>query len=483
MSAELIKAIQKAAHKEKLQRFNGLVEGSRATVAQQGVINAVLNRTHLVVDVRAGNRAGKSLTACKILATMLREDPDGSWQRPAHWKGPLLLILLARQTRQAEESLLPKLVAHLEPDSYQVHRVGGLLNKLVMKKTGSVLLFFSHHNVREAQQAVQSFDAHGVFIDELPKDPMLIEECILRVNVQKGVVCLTYTPKQPAPKVKKFLENLPDSQRIRLPLTPLDNPAIDEVSRQTMLATAASQGKAHLATVMEGAWATGENNVYNYNDDTCHVELPASYSPQTWRHVASVDPGSASATGIVVAANQPGTPRWLVVHASYVEGVRDPAELVRQVEARLAPYRIVRRIYDSSAAWYEGAARAAGFSYMPVMNKANRKLDMIAATNTALGTRVLLTDGAQPLAEELSTASWSETAAEKISHAHEYHTADALNYLIDLLPPPDLSSQEETQAGPVDHLQRVWQAHHAPKKSQQQGKTVPMRRSRAWLTR
>jgi hypothetical protein len=439
MANNLVSALQTLAHQDKVLRFNGLVPGSRPTVKQQELLTAILDREALVLDCRSGNRAGKSLTMSKALSIMFAEDAAHPWRRPEHWRGPLLLLVVGRQSKQLEESILPKITAHLEPGSFGEKKNGNVLQKLVNHKNGNVILFFSHHDVKGAAQAVQSFDAHFAAIDELPSDPLLIEEVMQRVYVQKGCVSLTYTPKIPAPKVKKFIENLPPSKVKHINLSPLDNPAIDEETKQTIISTAQAQGAGHMATVLQGAWMVGNRQVFTYDPSAHMINLPQHYHMQTWRHVLTVDPASASATGVLVTAEDPTTGAWLVVHASYVEE-REPAALVQKVEAIAKPYRIMRRIYDSAATWFDGSARAAGFRYMPIDHKAGRKIELIQNVNTAFGNKIFLTPLAESLEEELLSAQWSESAKENVAHGHEYHISDCLQYFLDLAPMKEMAS-------------------------------------------
>jgi hypothetical protein len=478
-SANLVSALHALAHQDRVLRFNGLVPGSRPTAKQQELLDAILNREALVINCRSGNRAGKSLTLCKALATMFTEDPAHPWRRPSNWVGPLLLLVLGRQSKQLEDSILPKILAHVPQGTCgNPKRNGNVIQKLVNEKNGNTILFFSHHEVRGAAQGVQSFDAHFAAIDELPSDPMLIEEVMQRVYVQKGCMALTYTPKIPAPKVKKFLENLPDDKVKHINLSPLDNPAIDEQTKQTILSTAMAQGANHMATVIEGAWMVGDRQVFTYDPSQHMIEIPQHYHPQTWRHVLTVDPASASATGVLVTAEDPNTGAWLVVHASHIEE-REPAALVQKVEAIATGYRITRRIYDSAATWYEGTARAAGHRYMPIDHKAGRKVELIQNVNLALGTKLFLTPAAEALEEELQSAQWSESARENIAHGHEYHLPDCLQYFLELMPP-----REHGPAPEFPSYHAAIRAHNHPaNKPEAKSRCRSIRSSRQWLRR
>jgi hypothetical protein len=438
---------------------------------------------YLLANGMVTHNSGKTSTIAKAFGVMLREHPEGGWQRPEHWKGPLQLLALGRLSKQVDESIWPRIRAHLEPDTFKEVKIGNALQKVV-HDNGNSILFFSHHNPRQAQQAVQSFTSHFAWVDELPSEWALLEELQKRVAKNKGGVVLTATPKIPAPKVRKALEGIPAHEKIEIPLGTLDNPAMDEKAKQTLIDLARAQGEAHLNTVLYGAWMVGDRQVFTYDPAQHMVNLPEHYHMQTWRHVLTVDPASASATGVLVTAEDPATGAWLVVHASYVEE-REPAALVQKVEAIAKHYRIVRRIYDSAATWFDGSARAAGFRYMPIDHKAGRKIELIQNVNIALGNRIFLTPGAEELEEELQSAQWSESARENISHGHEYHISDCLQYFLDLVPIREATS---SFVAPTYHA--AIRAHNAPKGTPSERDTSSPKRitrcksirsTRAWL--
>ena len=428
--ANIAQAIAGLKDKEFLDSFDPLRVGSRPTAQQSKIISAFLNREKKYIVVRAGNQSGKSATGMKAIAVMLREDPNDTWKRPKHWVGELLILCLAKQLKQAEESLLPKLTRHLKEGTYRIVKQGNALNKLVMNN-GNTCLFFSHHNANQSRDAVQSFTAHAVMLDELPADPAIIEELDKRVLVNKGSILLTFTPKVPAPRVKNYLEALPEDRVLNIALSSLDNPSMDAETKEGMLSDAKARGEAFLNTILYGAWLQGERAVFLFNPETCLRPLPEHYSPQAWRHMLVVDPASASSTGCLVAGEDPQTGSWFVIHGSYILKGLDPYAQVKEAERRAAPYRITRRIYDSAATWFYDSAKTLGYSYMPVMNKANNKLEMIQGINSALGRSLFIVpEQAVDLEEELAGAQWSESAREHISHGHEYHLSDTLAYML-----------------------------------------------------
>ena len=110
---------------------------------------------------------------------------------------------------------------------------------------------------------------------------------------------------------------------------------------------------------------------------------------------------------------------------------------------------------------------------MPVYKKSDRKLDMIAATNQALGLNLFVAPWCTDLVDELQSAQWSEVNPTKISHAHNYHLTDALNYFVDNRP--------KYEGNEVDH-KKTWDQQireYNQQKHQNQQKQARVKRS-AW---
>ena len=151
---QLAAAAEQLKTRELLECFDPARPGSKPTPAQQQIIDAVLYRQARYIVVRAGNQSGKSSTGAKAFATMFREDGI-TWQRPPEWTEPLQLYVLGRTSKQVEESLHKRIVSQIfEPDSIREIRQGGALQKVINKHNGNTILYFSHHNTNQAQQAV-----------------------------------------------------------------------------------------------------------------------------------------------------------------------------------------------------------------------------------------------------------------------------------------------------------------------------------------
>lgn len=467
---QLAAAAEQLKTREMLEAFDPTRPGSKPTKAQQEIIDAVLNRRARYITVRAGNQSGKSSTGAKAFATMFREDGI-TWQRPPEWSDSLQFYILGRTSKQVEESLHRRIMSHvLEPDAIREVRQGGALQKVIHKHNGNTILYFSHHNTNQAQQAVQSFTGHGAWCDELPHSERIIEELSKRVMVNGGTTLLTFTPKVPNPAVKQFLDALPPHLALTVRLSMLENPAIDDEEKQIQLDTARVMGDAMMKTILEGDWLVGERGVYNFSNAA--IQDPPSHYSQAWRHVESSDPAAASEHGLVVAAEDPVTGHWYIIKSDYIKS-KNPIETINEVMRRTAGLNIVRRIYDTAATWYTQLAAAQGIAYVGVYKKADRKLDMISATNQLLGTKLFIASWCKDLIDELQSAQWSEVNPTKIAHAHDYHLTDALNYFVDCRPKYE---------GNVTNYAKTWDQQvreYNQKKYQDQEKAPKIRRS-AW---
>ena len=114
---------------------------------------------------------------------------------------------------------------------------------------------------------------------------------------------------------------------------------------------------------------------------------------------------------------------------------------------------------------------------MPIDHKAGRKVELIQNVNTAFGNKIFLTPLAESLEEELLSAQWSESARENISHGHEYHISDCLQYFLDLAPLKEVAS---SFVAPTYHA--AIRAHNAVKDSPKPlTRCKSIRSTRAWL--
>jgi hypothetical protein len=95
-----------------------------------------------------------------------------------------------------------------------------------------------------------------------------------------------------------------------------------------------------------------------------------------------------------------------------------------------------------------------GITYMYPYKKNERKGDLIKGLQEKLGTVCKLAPWVTDLVTEFQECRWSETAAQKIVNASEYHLLDSSEYFADLIPAPDTSSPR-----PLTQDQRIYEAN------------------------
>lgn len=388
--------------------------------------------------IRAGNQSGKSQT-CARLVTWAITDTHPTWKRPSEWGAePQLWIVCGRTGKQIEDSLLPKLKGFLEPGTFKEVRIGNIIQRLELQ-SGNRIVFQSLENPSVARERLQSYVAHGVWIDELPPTVDIIRELLIRVQARRGPFLASFTPTIVNVEIQRYVDSLeePDSRQYRFNM--LDNPLYSDPSRRDELVRRYS----HLSQVVQdaifrGDWLTSASQVYQLDFGAAVrsiIDVP--YSSTRWRHVAAVDPALKSALGLTIWAEHPSTNRWYNVRAEYVRGIYVPADLVQHVERILSGYNVVRRIADPHEVWYITTAASLGYSYQGVFDKNRRKGELIKSYQTALGSSIYLTtEHSGDLIAETLDCRWSEQSDNRIVNASSYHLLDSAQYFCDSIPKP-----------------------------------------------
>lgn len=382
--------------------------------------------------IRAGNQGGKTLTCARIISWMIT-DTNPRWKRPEAWgEEPLLILVAGRTGKQIEDSLLPRIRAYLEPDSYKEVRIGNIIQRLELTN-GNRVIFQSLENPTVARERLQSYTAHAVWVDEMPPTMDVLRELLIRVQAKDGYFLASFTPTVVNVDIQRFVDNLQLPQGRVYRFNMLDNPIYSDPQRKSeLLARYAHLPKHVQATIFEGEWSSADDQVYYFDYHTM-IELPEGYSP-LWRHVEAVDPALKSALGLTVWAEHPSTGMWYCVLAEYIRGIYVPTELVSAVKSRTSHYNIVRRIADPHEVWYIQTAASMGINYIGVYKKNERKSELIKQLQEALGTRIKLSPTCSDLITELQECRWSERGEGKIVNSSSYHLLDSAQYFCDNIP-------------------------------------------------
>jgi hypothetical protein len=74
-------------------------------------------------------------------------------------------------------------------------------------------------------------------------------------------------------------------------------------------------------------------------------------------------------------------------------------------------------------------------NYVVPYKKHERKKELIKNLQTALGNKVYIAPWCTTLLDELASCHYSDEMSDKIAKSSRFHTADAAQYLVDMLPP------------------------------------------------
>lgn len=404
---------------------------SKATGAQKEFLEDIQDVT--IRWAVCDNRSGKTGTAARE-ASWIFQNTHPFFTRPKPWgDGPILMIILGKKIEQMQTAIWEQQIKpFLEPGTFKEKYGSSGLEKITNLKNGNMIIFQSHNNPEEARKNVQGYDAHWVWVDEMPESDRLIAELTTRLVSVDGRMLATFTPLVFNVKIKLMVERaaLPIAKKYHFSI--YENPANMAIGIDKVIATI----KEGCASIEEfearvgGKWIAAGNRVSCYSPNK-HKAKPERYDPLVWRHIVSVDPSASGKTGLVIIAEDPADGIWYVMKSKYMDG--DAAFiLVEEVEKEIAGRNISLRVCDSNpAGFYKEAARRS-ITYRTVADiKANAKHDLINNANTILAEgRAVLTEGAEILEDELIQCVWSETNPDKIVNGSRFHTFDAFQYAL-----------------------------------------------------
>lgn len=427
---ELAAALNRLETLKRKKCFDPLDLDSRPTETQQKVFEDAATVPHRYV--LGGNQSGKSNVGGREVAWVLQEQHP-YFTRPNKWKGPLTILVIARTSKQYEQTLWEgKIKPFLPAGSYKERRDAGVLQVVEYLPNGNKILFFSHHSPEEAREKVQSFVAHWVWLDEMPRSFYLIEELHRRVQAQQGRFIATFTPKIINEDIRRLVDT-PSSVHRKYHLRMLDNP-IYRGRESELLASMSTMTPEYRATILDGEWYSGDQAVYQF-DRATNICAPEAYHP-SWRHVESVDPAAVGKLGFILLAEDPLTGVWYVIKADYVKG-NAATILLEDIRNRTAGYNIVARTCDSHEGWFMKESSFQGRHYVPVYKKTDRKKELIKNLQELLiSGKLKIAPWCTDLLNEFYGCQWSEKVQDKIVGASKYHLLDALQYGVDpsLLP-------------------------------------------------
>ncbi len=133
----------------------------------------------------------------------------------------------------------------------------------------------------------------------------------------------------------------------------------------------------------------------------------------------------------------------------------------------------MRRTCDVHESWYIKGAAELGVHYTALVNKNERKKELIKNLQTALNDgKLRIGSDLRDLIAEFTTCQWSETAVDKIVGARRFHLLDALQYALDVVP------KFVPQTTPISFHQWLKTANRERKKKQAEAAIRGTRRGR-----
>ena len=358
------------------------------------------------------------------------------------WGDKFNILVVGRTTTILTEELWEnKISKFLEPSSFRVKRGSSGVETVTDLNTGNKLIFMSHHDAKNAREKVQGFTSPIVILDEMPDDPSLVTELIMRTITNNGIFIAAFTPLVENEGIRKIVDDKSNPNQIRYTFRPEDNPhiirtfgSIDEYDKE-IKSKCASEAEYRARRFGEWYYSSGRV-VRAFEPETHKRPLPKGYSNYGWRHVMVVDPAASGLAGISIWAEDPNSLAWYNVYAKKEQG--DAAyDLVKTIESIAANFNVVERWCDCNPAGFYREAHRQGVKYFSISDKMDRKAITIDKLNEYIATgRIYLTPASEELEEEFLNCKWKENTSDKIVHSSKWHLIDTARYFVDKMPKP-----------------------------------------------
>ena len=410
-------------------------------------------------------------------------------EKPEAWGDhPIKILMMGQDTRNIQFEIFAEKIKPfigIEGVDYKVKRDGGNISAVTNLHNGNVIVFMSHSDAEQARRRGQGFTAQIVWLDEMPSVSSIVTELSMRVLTTGGFMYATFTPLIRNDEIRKIVDSCDGLKSKKWLISILDNPAIDEDKRAELIShfRSMSGSEAEFRARMYGDWLSADTLVFKY-DASKNFLNPTGYDPRIWPHVVVVDPAASSIAGLSVWARHPSANVWWCVKAKYLKG-QAFSELVMTVEEEIKEFNIVKRVCDCNPSGFYHEAYLHDIKYVPISDKQYNKENMIDACNKALMEEtVYLTDGAQPLIEELTVCARHEDDPSRIIKASKYHTADTFRYFVHAIPKYEgpqqvIARDEEIRYNWKQRLKKESEAYHAAK-AKEEKKQLRRQRRRRW---
>lgn len=384
--------------------------------------------------LRCGNRAAKTFSWVRDRAwKLMRNHPyKKSWNYNYNDSKPKLFWMVGPTFEFCTQVVWETYLSKMIPDWYWTDDDGrpmidyiekGLIDKIRFRN-GDMIEFktYSQSLLSKMGRAIDD-----LAVDEMPPHLKILTELIVRVLDNGGDATYAFTPVNPNPEVRKYLDEHPGLELHSWSV--LDNPVYyDEEKRNRLLDEYAKLSPEERATRLNGEW-------YVINDTTDRLMQGAMPKlvddfpiPAFWRRARVVDP-AAIRTGVAWFAEDPMTHQWYCYSAKEIQWGQQAAtaDALKAEIGKDRPYegfKYCMSLYDNHELWFY--AHGPREDWVPCMQK-NREEAVVTARDSINTHRVVFFKrGAIMLLQQMALV--------RATQKYKDHMLDCLMYFCRQIP-------------------------------------------------
>lgn len=384
--------------------------------------------------LRCGNRAAKTFSWVRDRAwKLMRNHPyKKAWSQNYEKSQPKLFWMVGPTFEFCTQVVWETYLSKMIPDWYWTDDNGKPMiemmdTKLIDKvrfRNGDVIEFktYSQSLLSKMGRAIDDLS-----VDEMPPHLKILTELIVRVLDSNGDATYAFTPVNPNPEIKAYLDNHPGLELHSWSV--LDNPVYhDFEKRSRLLDEYAKLSAEERDTRLNGQWYVQIDNSDRLMQGT-KPKLEDDFPiPPFWRRARVADP-AAIRTGVAWFAENPDTGVWYCYAAKEIQW-GDQAATADALKAEIGkdrPYpgfKYCMSLYDNHELWF--FAHGPREDWVPCMQKNREEAVVTARDAINIGRVVFFKRGAIMLLQQMAVV--------KASVKYKDHMLDCLMYFCRQIP-------------------------------------------------
>lgn len=427
---------------------------------------------------RTGNRAAKTFSTMRDVAwKIMRNHPyrkDWRQDYKQSSRSPKKIWICGPSFEFLREVAWEQYLCKFIPRWYYMNNEGE--DNIIMSTHGQYKfiekVYFRNGDVLEFRSYMQNLltrmgrAVDEIVLDEMPPKLMIISELVTRVLDRGGGLTMGFTPLNPDPTIRNYLEKHPRLSTHTWPLK--SNPLYgkDPEKYQRVLDEFSQLPEIEKNARLNGDWYYEHDGTDFVFQNVVPQVVDDFEVPLEWRRMIVLDPAS-HITGFAIFAENPSDHNWICIEAGelfWKDKLATTDDILKELERRKPSpdFKYCKMIYDNAEAWFGAHARG---GWRPCIEKYKKAQIMNMRSIIVTGKLKFFAIGAAPALKQIYE--YRQKAGKIVKRGD--HIVDCIQYFSREIPPPVLNrtqnlvaTQEDIVQCHMESLRNKWKSNGQP---------------------